>query len=421
MLASLLALGLGCGPQREATFNLMSGGSPVVAGLIGLAILGLGLWCWRIRLRFLDTHRFGTAEDYSYDMAPPIAQALGESVRGGELDDLGDGAPESDAPDTGLAEVERRLLHVIRSPWLSFLAVPLIVHGAFFVSILVSILIKPPHTFERGWRNGLLVAFGCLTLLPVTGNFSRLIATFIAFDRLLVRLAHAPAVAALRRLPSPLARSLEAQFGLSGSEIADLLYPVQALERVAGAIPSLRNCHDACTGLLRHELRYEAGPAGGVLESSGNRALLVRKLLSASSALSRSRDELPEALRPTIDDFVASVLAVFIPRYVRQFRLFMPPLVVGSVLAVLMTSLYFVQPQRLITSLIFVWVAAFVLTIFAVYVALDRDPVISAMGNTTAGAVSWNWALARRVVSWGLLPIVSLFAAQYPQFAFWIS
>jgi hypothetical protein len=54
-------------------------------------------------------------------------------------------------------------------------------------------------------------------------------------------------------------------------------------------------------------------------------------------------------------------------------------------------------------------------------VALDRDPVISAMGNTTAGAVSWNWALARRVVSWGLLPMVSLFAAQYPQFAFWIS
>jgi hypothetical protein len=222
-------------------------------------------------------------------------------------------------------------------------------------------------------------------------------------------------------VPSPLARSLEAQFGLSGSEVSDLVCPVQALKRVAKEIPSMQPRHDECARLLHHELRYDAGPSAGVLESQAGRAQLVNVLLQTSSELRRAGAGHPEATQALIDDFVATILAVLIPRYVRHFRLYMPPLVLGSVMSVLMSSVYFVQPQRLITSLIFVWVAAYVLTIFVVYIALDRDPVISAMCDSTPGAVSWNWALARRAVSWGLLPMASLFAAQYPQFAFWIS
>ena len=86
-----------------------------------------------------------------------------------------------------------------------------------------------------------------------------------------------------------------------------------------------------------------------------------------------------------------------------------------------MTALYFVQPQRLIASVTFVWVAAIVSAVALVYIRLDRDPVISAMGRTTAGEVTVNWALARRVLSWTALPLASLLAAQYPDFAFWLS
>jgi hypothetical protein len=86
-----------------------------------------------------------------------------------------------------------------------------------------------------------------------------------------------------------------------------------------------------------------------------------------------------------------------------------------------MTSLYFLQPQRLVASVISAWVAAFVLVIFVVYVALDRDAVLSAIEKTTAGSVSWNWTLFQRIVAWGLFPMASLLAAQYPQLGSWIS
>jgi len=36
------------------------------------------------------------------------------------------------------------------------------------------------------------------------------------------------------------------------------------------------------------------------------------------------------------------------------------------------------------------------------------------MGNRPADTVTWNWSLLRRVVAWGVFPLASLLAAQYP-------
>jgi hypothetical protein len=406
---SLIALGLGCGQPREATFNLLSGASPVLPALIALAIFSIAIWCWRVRLRFLDSHRFGVCEkERMFErMKPPIAQAFGE---------------ESDASGNALAAVERRVLRVIERPWKFFPAVPATIHLLLLLSIAGPIVIKPPITFEPGWRNILLVALGCLALLPITGNLSRLLATWIAFRRLLVRLATKPGIDALRRLPTHLARPLEAQFAVSGSEITDLAYVLAALRPLSDLGPELAARYAQCTDWLDAELQYEAGagPADEG-EACSRRARLIDGLLQTSSELSRATADCAPSVRGLIDDYVASLVAVFVTRYVRHFRLYIPPLIAGSVLSALMTSLYFLQPARLVTSVVFVWVAGIVLSVFFVYVSLDRDPVISAMGKREAEAVTWNLSLLQRVFTWGVLPLGSLLAAQYPEVAYWIS
>src|SRR5262249_16781545 len=151
------------------------------------------------------------------------------------------------------------------------------------------------------------------------------------------------------------------------------------------------------------------------------RAELVDALLATCAELWRARDEHVADVRVRIDDYAAALIAAFVPRYVRHFRLFLPPLLVGSLCSVLMTSLYFIEPQRLIASLIFVWVAGIVSLVAMVYLSLDRDPVISAIGHTTANEVTFNWGLVRRGFSWILVPLASLLAAQYPEFAFRVS
>jgi hypothetical protein len=231
-------------------------------------------------------------------------------------------------------------------------------------------------------------------------------------------------MAALQRLPPRLARPLELQLALSGGEITDLAHSLATLRPLSELSPGLAARYAECHALLETELRYDAGVGeapGGAQEAGARRARLVDRMLEASSELSRSAAAHGPEARALIDDYAASLVAVFLPRYVRHFRLFIPPLIVGSVLSALMTSLYYLQPQRLITSIIFVWVGAIVLAVFVVYVSLDRDPIISAMGNRQADVVTWNWSLLRRVLAWGVFPLGSLLAAQYPEFAFWIS
>jgi hypothetical protein len=432
--AGLVGLTMAFGPPRETTYNLLSGASPVLAVLVGLVTMGIGLWCWRVRLRFLDTHRFGmstspkpppsgeaTSTQASgpdrrlfADIVPPIAQALGED--------------DSDADDSsGIDEIERRLLRVIRTPWTTFTVIPVAVHLLFAATVAVPLVIKPPQTLEPGLSGAVLAVFGILAFLPITGNFSRLLATWILIRRLLRRLASHPCVRALEGLPPSLSRTLTAQLAVSGGDMSDLTFALRSFERLAEIAPKYSADYEICRTTMAKELRCAAGAdgasspeagkktgEGGETEDPSSAGVVADGLLAAAGGANKDRKGADAKTRAAIDDFSATLLAVFVPRYVRHFRLFMPPLIVGSVLSVAMTSLYFIQPERLITSLIFVWVAGIVLSGFVVYADLDRDPVVSAIGKTTAGSVHFDWGFVTRTVSWGLLPLGSLVASQYP-------
>ncbi len=147
-VAGLFGLRMASEPPRETTFNLLSGASPVLAGILGFTTMGVGLWCWRVRLRFLDSHRFGVTpgpDPLFGDMVPPIAQALGE------------GDPKAES-HTGIDEIERRLLEVIRTPWTTFMVVPILVHLLLAASVIAPIWVcvllverlRHPHRLEGG-------------------------------------------------------------------------------------------------------------------------------------------------------------------------------------------------------------------------------------------------------------------------------
>jgi hypothetical protein len=98
-----------------------------------------------------------------------------------------------------------------------------------------------------------------------------------------------------------------------------------------------------------------------------------------------------------------------------------PAVLVGSVLAILMTSLYFVQPQQMISTICFLWVTVMVLGILMMYAALARDLVISNIGQTEAGSVTPSFGLVMRGLGVVLVPLTGLVATKYPEFAFWVS
>lgn len=402
LAATCLALGLGCGPPHEATLNLLSGGSGVLVGLIGSGMLAIGVWCWRVRLRFLDAHRFGQAPRADQ---PPIADALGERAGAG----------------TGFYELEQQLLAVIHSPWGGLPAVPVIVHLLLLLTVALVFGVRAPTGFEPGWRNFLVVGFGLLSLLPITVNFSRIVATWIVLNRLLKRLSLLPILSRLRKLPPELQRKLQAQLAVQNADLTELSRPIALLSDISRAFPALDIDAAPITDKWHKALRHQAGSSepGDATTEHGE---VVSRLLAASARLQGHRKTSRDAKLAELGyDYLALLVAIFVPRYLRHFRLYLPPVLVGSALGVMMSSLYFVQPQRLISSLVFVWVAGMVLITFLIYSALDRSAVISAIGNTTEGAVEVDWALVSRVLTWGIVPLLSLLAAQYPSFSSWVS
>jgi hypothetical protein len=407
VVAAFLALGIGCAPAHEATLNLLSGGSAVLAALIGFGMIALAQWCWRVRLRFLDTHRFGHGTRAS---EPPLAEALAEEEGQG----------------TGFFELEKQLLRVIHSPWQLISGVPIAVHALLVLNVTLVYFVRPPSGFERGWRNTLVMGFALLSLLPITVNFSRILSTWVLLNRVLRRLALLPVLDHLRRLPPPLARKLQAQLTVPNVELNELAHPVALLERIGECSVSLKAEGAAARRKWEAALRNQAGSLeapGGTAESPGfpDQRPIVDILLNASATLRRMEPDLDAAMLDLSRQYLAILIAIFIPRYLRHFRLYVVPVLAGSVLGVLMTSLYFVQPQRLLTTLIFLWVAGMVISTFGVYAALDRSAVISAIGNTTAGSIELDWTFFIRVITWGIVPLLSLLAARYPGFSYDVS
>jgi hypothetical protein len=396
----LLALYAGCGPERRATFHLLSGGSPVLVSLVAMGSYALALLCARTRLRMLDTHRFRAGKDGLFvNMVPPIAQALGE-VRGKQ---------------SGLADVEYRLLSTLYHPWKYARVMPLAVHGLLVLTMAVPIFIKPPHTLEPGWRNVALVGLAIVAALTASINLAWFLSSWSRFMRFLRRLACFPAIDALGRMTDRRPQPLNEQLAWSGSEGTQLVYAVEVLGRLADADPSVRERYVECRSLLEKRLSAEATRL-----PTGDREL-ADVLLETSAEMAARRADAPNATRERIDDFAASLVHLFIPRYVRHFRLFVPPMILGCLCSVFLPSLYFVQPQRLIGSVAFFWVAVTVVVVLVSYVSLEVDPVLSAVGGSTAGKVSSPFALARRIVVWGAVPVASYLAVDHPEFPLWVS
>lgn len=403
---ALTATSLGCSSPRETTLWLLSGGSPLIGGLLGMGMLLVVAWCWRTRLRALDLLCFGAAPGSSFhELEPPIARALGHTVGGAA---------------TPVLEHERRFLQILRSPWGAAPLIPVLLNVALLASVAAVHVLKPVLTFEGGFRHGILFGVVVACLLPTTTCFARLIVTSRALLRLLRSIATPDLLAALSRLPKELARRLESQLVGAGRHASDLTHPVQALRRLAQVDGARARRAGACAEALELQLRYEAG-VQLVPASKTCPADLVDGLLDEAAALCKDRWQQPPNVRARADDYRACLVAIFVGRYVSQMRSLIPPVLVGCVLGILMTSLYFVQPRHLIATACFMWVTVIVLVIIAVYLSLARDALLSAIGGTEAGAVSLSWGLATRVGAVTVVPLAGLIASQYPEFAFWVT
>ena len=119
----------------------------------------------------------------------------------------------------------------------------------------------------------------------------------------------------------------------------------------------------------------------------------------------------------TCQSFVATVVALLISRYVRQFRYFLYAMTASVLVLLLALTSYPFEPHRLLLSCSWGIVCSVVGAGIWIFVELDRNTVISHIADTPPGKLTVNGAFAIRVVAWGLLPLLGLAATTYPEVA----
>jgi hypothetical protein len=114
-------------------------------------------------------------------------------------------------------------------------------------------------------------------------------------------------------------------------------------------------------------------------------------------------------------DRLAAMSVVFVIRELFD-RLSVNLYVIGPVLALmtgLHATLYFDQSHCLL-GLIWVDVLVAIVVVMTIFVVMDRDTVVSLIRRTTPGQIDWNWDFTLKVLLYVVLPLLTLFATQFP-------
>jgi hypothetical protein len=117
------------------------------------------------------------------------------------------------------------------------------------------------------------------------------------------------------------------------------------------------------------------------------------------------------------ESFVATVSTLLVHRHVRQFRYFLYVLTACSLLLLLIVTSYPFEPYRLLLSFTWVVMGSIVATCLWVYVELERNTLLSLTAGTKPNNVTVDATFVLRVLTWGVVPLLSIAATQYPEVA----
>jgi len=147
-------------------------------------------------------------------------------------------------------------------------------------------------------------------------------------------------------------------------------------------------------------------PAGGPV------SLVVGDPMPAIQAESDRRADESEVQRR--EQFVG-IPVIFIVRALIA-RMWKNVLFVAGAVALLALSLwgYRIQMRPAIEEMLWGDIIAAVCIVLYVFVAMERDELLSHVTSTTPGQISWDRDFVVKLVIYGLIPLAGLFATQFP-------
>ncbi len=115
------------------------------------------------------------------------------------------------------------------------------------------------------------------------------------------------------------------------------------------------------------------------------------------------------------EDFLVGRVAHFLAYVLPQMQNLIVTSVSGLLLMLFAVSSYPFQPHNLLLFFNWVVILSFVGIAMWVFIQMSRDPVLSSLNGTKAGKINWDWDFVIRILIYGIVPILALLGAQFPQ------
>jgi hypothetical protein len=115
------------------------------------------------------------------------------------------------------------------------------------------------------------------------------------------------------------------------------------------------------------------------------------------------------------EELVAITIALAIRDALSRLAYNVLYIAVGTFLVFASHMLFPFQAKQRLLALIWVDIVMGVAVALTVLFLMEKDEVLSRMADTTPGRITWNRDTIVRVVVYGLVPLLTLFAAQFPE------
>jgi hypothetical protein len=279
-----------------------------------------------------------------------------------------------------------------------------------------------------------------LVSVAVSFEFTRFLLCWLALKRLLRQLGWLPLGAAFKRVPETIGSQRVLDLARARPDLPALKISLDKWEAMAAAWSSVsagrldRPAAARRARLLGPDIEAARKTLRAAQEAEAcrpwrleeHRRVLQRQLNAAQIAVVHllRAGAGDDQGRAAAEDFLAMGVVVFLRLMLAHLRNLLGFSTGASLFVLLAISSYPFQPAHRLLSLSWVAVLTLVALTVAVFVHMDRDEVLSWINKTPPGQVVLNREFASRLATYGLVPLVGMAAAQFPDIGrflfFWV-
>jgi len=155
-------------------------------------------------------------------------------------------------------------------------------------------------------------------------------------------------------------------------------------------------------------LAAAAGTVSSVLDDWWTQSVCPKSESAKSGASDASR------LCDLAESFLVGRLVHFIGYVLPQLQQMIAASLAGVLLLLLAVNSYPFPPHDVLVWLNWIVILVLVSIALGVFIQINRDPILSYLNGTTPGKIDWDREFVFRIVIYGVIPILALLGAQFP-------